>query len=260
MPKSGSAGALKGALVDILKGPDAQPKAAAARKAEAYFRLIAGRDYDAALKGHFKRRELSQMLKDVRKTLPTLNREIYRKTELGHLSDIAAKLGVTLQTHALPGEDGAGFRGFYINKAERLKRPLIWVNTAAPPAATAAAFWHEIGHHLTNRIWGKNQTESMPFGGNFRDHLADPKEIAADMVRVLGGYPQPIAQRLFGGADMEQLRTDPDLLVSKALSHVRAVMGFDFQGRFSPQEDLCYLGGMIHTAKLRMTLLSEYGI
>ncbi len=95
---------------------------------------------------------------------------------------------------------------------------------------------------------------------NYRDLLSDPKEIAADMVRVLGGYPRPTAMRLFGGEDMEALRRDADLLVAKATSHVRAVMGFDFQNRFSQRDNFYYLGGMIHTAKLRTTLLSEYGI
>ena len=131
------------------------------------------------------------MLKEVRRTLPTLNREVYRITAIGRLARIAADLGVVLQTRAFTGSDGAAFRGFYVNGAEVLKRPLIWVNTAAPPAAAAAAFWHEIGHHLTNRLWSTRQPPvSLSFGSNYRDHLADPKEIAADMVRVLGGYPK----------------------------------------------------------------------
>ncbi len=54
--------------------------------------------------------------------------------------------------------------------------------------------------------------------------MSDPKEIAADLVRVLAGYPKPIAQRLFGGPDREELRADVELLVARAMSHVRSVM------------------------------------
>src|SRR5271166_840767 len=254
MPEIQSLGTLKGAIGDILKAVPTQTRVVSVRKAEAYFRTIARRDYDAAVKRHFDRPQLKQMLKEVRKTLPTLNREVYRITEIGRLSRIAAEMGVVLQAHAFTGSDGTAFRGFYVNGAEVLKRPLIWVNTAAHPGAMAAAFWHEIGHHLTNRIWNTRQPPiSLSFGANYRDHLADPKEIAADMVRVLGGYPKATAEQLFGGPDMESLRGDADLLVSAARPHVRAVMGLDFQSRCSPKEDLYYLGGMIHTAKLRMT-------
>jgi hypothetical protein len=201
------------------------------------------------------------MLKEMRKALPTLNYQAYRITEIDRLSRIAENLGAVLQAHELKGSDASGLRGFYVNEAQLLKRPLIWVNTATHPTGMAAAFWHEIGHHLTDRMWGtSHQPVSMSFGDNYRDDLADPKEVAADMVRVLAGYPQATARVLFGGSDMESMGQNADLLVSKARPHVRAVMGFDFQGRFSPKENLYYLGGMIHNAKLRTTLLSEYGI
>jgi hypothetical protein len=261
MPEIRTTGALKEAIGDILKRSAKRSTASSVSSAEAYFRGVARRDYDAAVKKHFDRQQLKQMLKEVRRTLPTLNREVYRITGIDRLSRIAADLGVVLQAHAFAGSDGAGFRGFYVNEAQVLKRPLIWVNTAAHPAAVAAAFWHEIGHHLTNRIWGiRHHPAAQSFGADYRDHLADPKEIAADMVRVLGGYPKPIAERLFGGSELAASTRDADLLISKALPHVRSVMGFDFQSRCLPKEGLCYLGGMIHTAKLRTTLLSEYGI
>ena len=261
MPESQSVGALKGAIGDILKLARTRNGAACVRDAAPYFQTVAQLDYGAALKSHFDRSQLQQVLKEVRKKLPTLNHEIYRVTELGRLSRIAKDFGVALQAHAFTGSDGAGFRGFYVNEAEVLKRPLIWVNTAAHPGAVAAAFWHEIGHHLTNRIWGgRHHPIRLSFAANYHDHLADPKEIAADMVRVLGGYPKPTAVRLFGGANSERLAQDIDPLVAEARRHLRAVMGFDFQSCSSPKENLYYLGGMIHTAKLRMTLLTEYGI
>jgi hypothetical protein len=263
MPEKQSTGALKGAIGDILKAAQTRTGTPGLRDAEAYIRRVARLDYGAAVKKHFDRPQLKRMLKEMRKALPTLNREVYRVTEVGRLSGIAADLGVALQAHAFRGSDGTGLRGFYVNEAELLKRPLIWVNTATHPTAVAAAFWHEIGHHLTNRMWGlRNPPLSLSYGPNYHDDLDDPKEIAADMVRVLAGYPQPTAQRLFGGFDLEALSADvgADLLVSKVRPHARAVMGFDFLSRFSPRDNLYLLGGIIHVAKLRTTLLSEYGI
>jgi hypothetical protein len=262
MPESQSAGALQGVVGEILKAAAKKgSQAAAVRRTEAELRSIAQHDYDAAVRQHFDRRQLRRILKEVRRSLPTLNCEVYRVTEIDRLREIAEKLGVILQARAFPGSQGAGFRGFYVNEAENLKHPLIWVNTAAPPVAAAAAFWHEIGHHLTNPILeDQRATTSMSFGSNYREHLADPREIAADMVRVLAGYPKPIALQLFGGSDADALRADVDLLVARAMSHVRSVMGYNFRNRRSPKEEIYYLGGMIHTAKLRMTLLSEYDI
>ena len=261
MPTSQSSGALNGAISEILKVVQTRRATPTLRDAEGYCRSVARVDYNTAVKRHFDRAQLQQMLKEVRKTLPSLNLEVFRVTELGRLSRIAAGLGVVLQARAFTGSGATGFRGFYVNEAEVLKRPLIWVNTAAHPATVAAAFWHEIGHHLTARLWGaRYRPVSLALGADYRDQLADPKEIAADMVRVLGGYPQTTAQRLFGGSDLEAMSGDADLLVAKARSHVRTVMGVDFRSPRSPTENLYYLGGMIHTAKLRTTLLSEYGI
>jgi hypothetical protein len=259
MPDS-QAGALKGAIDEILKFANAQSGASNPRRAELYCRAIARRDYDLTLKRHFDRTQLRQLVKELRRTLPTLNRQIYRITDLTRLAGIARKLGVTLQDHAFRGSEGAGFRGFYVNEVEVLRNPIIWVNTAAPPAAAAAAFWHEVGHHLTSQVWGVSHSVSPSFNTSERDDFSDPREIAADLVRVLGGYPKVIAQSLFGGGDMERTRYDADRLVAKAIPHVRSVMGFDLRNQFSAQENIFYLGGMIHTAKLRTTLLSQYGI
>ncbi len=261
MPESQSSGALKGAIDDILKVARTRSRTPSVRNTEAYIRNVARLDYGAAVRKHFDAQQLKQMLKEIRKVLPTLNREVFRITDVERLAGIAAELGVILQSHAFKGSDATGLRGFYVNEAQVLKRPLIWVNTATHPTAVAAAFWHEVGHHLTNRMWGARQHPSpLSFGANYRDDLADPMEVAADMVRVLAGYPKPAAERLFGGADRESLNHDADLLVSKVRPHVRAVMGLDFRSTCSTRENLYYLGGIMHVAKLRSTLLSEYGI
>lgn len=261
MPEDRSVGALNGAIRDILKVAHAQGRAPSIRSAQKHIRNISELDYGAAVRRHFDRGQLNQMLKEMRKALPTLNRQMYRITDVEKLAKIAHKLGVLLKAEAFKGTDASGLRGFYVNEAEVLKRPLIWVNTATHPTGVAASFWHEIGHHLTNRMWGHRHSPiSLSHGTNYSDDLANPKEVAADLVRVLAGYPQPIAMQLFGRVDMEALGRDPDRMIARARPYVQAAMGFDFTSRCTPKENLYYLGGMIHNAKLRTTLLSEYGI
>jgi len=261
MPESQSTGALTGAIQDILELAHRRSRTPSVRSSEAYIRDVVELDYGAAVKKHFDRPQLQKMLQEMRRALPTLNEEVYRITGVDRLSQKAKDLGVVLQANPFKGSDATGLRGFYVNEAELLKRPLIWVNTAGHPTAMAASFWHEVGHHLTNRVWGiRHHPVSLSFGASYRDDLADPKEIAADMVRVLAGYPKTTAKHLFGGSDLAALSRDADRLVSAARPHMRAVMGFDFQSRFTPKENLYYLGGIIHVAKLRTTLLSEYDI
>jgi hypothetical protein len=261
MPESQSTGTLNGAIEDILKLAHQRRKTRSLRQAEGYIRSVVELDYGAAMKKHFDRHQVKSMLAEMRRALPTLNLEMYRVTAVGGLSRKAADLGVVLKAHAFKGADATGLRGFYVNEAEVLKRPLIWVNTATHPTAMAASFWHEVGHHLTNRIWGtRPQAAGLTFGANYHDELVDPKEMAADMVRVMAGYPKATAERLFGGPKMGALVRNADRLVATAAPYMRSVMGFDFKAEISPQENLYYLGGIIHVAKLRTTLLSEYGI
>lgn len=261
MPECQRDGALNGAIGEILKSVAARGRTPGVRSAVTYIRDVAKLDYGAAVRKHFDRAQFRGMFHEMRRALPTLNREVYRVTDPNGLRAIAQRLGVVLQANAFKESDGTGLRGFYVNEAEVLKRPLIWINTATHPTAVAAAFWHEIGHHLSNRMWGARQyPSSLAFSSNAPDRFTDPKEIAADMVRVLAGYPRANAQRLFGKSDLQALGDNVDLLVSATIPHMRAEMGFDFQSRFSAKENLYYLGGIIHVAKLRITLLSEYGI
>src|ERR1700736_5913486 len=144
MAERQSPGALKGAISDILKVARTRSGVPPLRDAEEHFRNAARVDYAAAMKKHFDRQQLNKMLAEMRKALPSLNRQVYRIIEVRRLAKIAAELGVVLQAHAFKGSDGTGLRGFYVNEAQVLKHPLIWVNTATHPTAVAAAFWHEI--------------------------------------------------------------------------------------------------------------------
>jgi hypothetical protein len=171
-------------------------------------------------------------------------------------------MGVVLQATVFKGSNGRDLRGFYVPDRQFLRRPLICVNTANHPVAVAATFWHEVGHHLTTRLLWDSRTDplNMSFASGYQDHLDDPREIAADIVMSMACYPKPAAERLFGGARRNFLKTDGQRLVSSVVPYVRAVTGFQFKNELSALENLHYLANLIHLVKLRSTLLFEYEI
>ncbi len=231
------------------------------RSAKNYFRSFSRQDYATAVGKHFDRPQLLEILREMRTGLPTLNQEVFSITDPRRLASIATGLGAVLRTNAFEGSHGPSLRGFYVEDCGLLKQPLIWVNTATHPVGLAAAFWHEIGHHLTRRTFDhRAQPVSLLFSTNYQDHVTDPQEIAADMLMVLACYPKPAAKRLFCDSKGQVLRHDANQLVSKARPYVRSVTGFDFDSRISAKENLHRLAGMIHVAKLRSVLLSEYEI
>ena len=76
--------------------------------------------------------------------------------------------------------------------------PLICLNMANHPVGVAAAFWHEMGHHLTHDLFGPERTKiALSFTTNYQAHLDQPEEIAADLVMVMGCYPRRAAEGLF---------------------------------------------------------------
>lgn len=151
-------------------------------------------------------------------------------------------------------------RGFYAKRGELLKQPLICLNNLHPPLAMTAAFWHELGHHLCTRVSALKAPMMASFLGDFEDHLEDPTELLSDIVLVLAAYPQRLALELFA----DDLRIDKESeipsLISTTERYWRSEAGFRFEPRFQPTENLHYLEGMIHFAKLRVALLKGYNI
>ncbi len=226
----------------------------------AFFRSAAAIDYAGALLKQFDRQQLHQVFRELQRALPGLNRHVFGTTNLRHLALEAESLGAELSTNRFEGKEGRALRGFYVDRGRR-NRPLICVNTANHPVAVAAAFWHEVGHHLTRRLLDHHDHRpNLPFSTNYQDHLDSPEELLADVVLVLGGYPHSAAKRLFGQAGENSHRLDADSLLLKARPYVRSAAGFDFESRFSVRENLHYLAGIIHVIKLRAALFDEYGI
>ena len=105
------------------------------------------------------------------------------------------------------------------------------------------------------------QQTRLSLSPDYQDHLDDPEEIVADMLLVLACYPHHAALRLFNGrASTKPLSQDPGRLVSRVRRYIHAVSGWDFEKKLTATENLERLTGMIHFAKLRVTLLSEFEI
>jgi hypothetical protein len=218
-------------------------------------------DYGKALRGHFSPAQLRGLVKELRSFLPELNRQVFSETDLRRLAVKASTFGVELRPRAFDGEEGRTLRGFYVHDRTILKRPLIVVNTTHHVVSVAAAFWHEMGHHLTHVIFAHQADQfTAPLSTTYREHLAHPEEIAADIVTVLAGYPKSTAQRLFRRPANGEGIEDTELLVSRVRPYVKSVTGFEFDRRFSRVEALHYLAGMIHVTKLRAALLREFEI
>jgi len=252
---------LDGLIHEIVKYGQPRRVNPISHEVEEYFLSFAALDYAAALNRHFDRQELREILNEMRAALPRLNREVFAVLDRRRLARIAADMGAVLHTNAFEGCEGRSLRGFYIHDSDLVKQPLIGLNIANHPVAVAATFWHEIGHHLTCQIFGdSHEKHELTFNTNYENHLIDPREITADMLMVVACYPQPAARRLFGKPLTDLSQNIIETLISGIKPYVRSATGFNFDKEFPRLQSAHYLAGIIHVAKMRSTLLNEYGI
>lgn len=237
------------------------------------FKSIARRDYARCLSDHFSRRDLRGIFGAFRKALPQLNRGQFRVMKVPDLGKVASTFGANFRANPYKGPAGRSLRGFYVER-EALEQPLIVVNTAHHPLAVTSAFWHEMGHHLTARLLqpqrvsvdsgqfktAHSQSVRLSFGNDFHEQLNNPMELAADVLVSLVAYPKPAAQRLFGALLQKGSVESIHEILSQARVHLQSVTGFTFDKQIGAAENLHYLAGMIHFAKLRLALLAEYDI
>jgi len=262
MAATAHTGALHPLIREILSSAASDSRKLAPGRVQKQFRSAASQDYARQLRELFDRREMRELFADFRSALPALNADIFRIQEPRRLAGVAAELGARFRASRFEGEDGKSLRGFYVDDPDVSKGPLICVNTAYHPMAVAAAFWHELGHHLTSRTYDLSRPIQLQrsFASIYQEHLADPLEIAADMVSALAAYPRPAAQRLFGRFVKSGEAPDIESLVLKARAHLRSVARFDFRPGVPARENLQYLAGMMHFIRLRWVLFSEYEI
>ena len=245
---------------EILKSAGHGTGDLAVSRVKASFNRMSRRDYAHSLRALFDRRQMRELLDDFRAALPALNAEVFRVRGPRQLAKVAAQLGVRFQAARFEAEAGKSLRGFYVNDRGVSRGPLICVNTANHPVAVASAFWHEMGHHLTDQAFDVPHPAQQSFGPGFGDHLENPLEISADMVSALAAYPKEAARRLFGAFVKAGKAPDINELVSRARTHLRMVAKYDFRPEVPATESLQYLSGMIHFIRLRWVLFSEYEI
>jgi hypothetical protein len=250
---------LQDLIRQILDGSPGGANPATLREARRFFNLIVRHDYAKALKKQFDAAQLRDLLRELRRALPDLNRRVFSELRIERLARKAADLGATLKAEPFEGENGCALRGFYLSADTNRRKPMVYVNTAREPIGIAAAFWHELGHHLTHDILGAGkETLFLSFSADYASHLKSIDELAADIVMTLGCYPKQAAQRVFGSRSSKG--TSADSMIMSARQYVHSVTGLDFDRSTAAQENVYRLAGMIHLAKLREALLSEYGI
>src|ERR1700674_3707184 len=141
MATTGEGDSLRAFIRDIVGLSDPRATRTELDDAHAYMSALSRLDYGSALRIHFDRAEIHELLKELRRSLPTLNREVFREVDLRHLAATAATFGANVQARQFDGEEGRSLRGFYVHDYTVLKRPLIVVNTANHLVSVVAAFW-----------------------------------------------------------------------------------------------------------------------
>ena len=253
---------LEALVRDILAmaGEMERTRAAAPRDIENDFKSIARRDYGGCLKLNFSRRELGRILEAFRTAVPKLDREQFRSMPLRWLASVASSLGLKFRADFFDGPGGAGLRGFYV-ATKALKQPIMCLNTVHHRTAINSAFWREMGHHLTARLLSlQDGSSALSFGSDFDEHLDDPRELAADMLVSLVCYSHSAAKRLFSPlCERARLRTYTPSFQLRGLTWTQ--YGDSISDKQIPAtQNLHYLAGMIHFAKLRLALLAGYDI
>jgi hypothetical protein len=242
-------------------------------------RSLAQTAYAPSLHRQLDRLEVEKIVRAARNILPGLNRDhnpiLIERWLTGPSSSglerlfsrLTDRLDVHFQGVPFTGPEGLALRGFFVNRdAESLQRPLIYVNTAHHPVAAAATLFHEVGHLVASDIFEQRRRQvQFFFDADYISHLNDVDELSADIVLSLVAYPAPIAKKIFATRwNWDALTNSAELsdeVFCQVSEHFRARFGVRLASAdLPPRRKLNYLAGMIHFAKLRATLLAEYGI
>ena len=225
------------------------------------------REYGQALRACLSRAEVREVVSVAkRKAWPHLNDGAARIGSMREFAERASALGADLRIAKMPWPSGLAVLGFYLGGDSGLdSRPLICLNGAHHPAAIATAFLHEVGHHVTAKLFS-NRDESVQLSRQtgYEAHLVDPRELSADILVSLGMYPRNMAAQLFevgsrrkASASAEQhIASSP---AAKAVAATARRYGLNL-GSLSIQKMLQYQAGLVHFTRLRQALLDEYGL
>jgi len=226
------------------------------------------REYGHALRSALSRAELREIVSEAkRKAWPHLNEDAVRLGSMRQFAERASALGADFRIAKMPWPSGLAVFGFYLGSDSGLNnRPLICLNGAHHPAAVATAFLHEVGHHVTAKLFStRNETVQLSKQTGYEGHLGDPRELAADVLVSLGMYPRNIAAKLFEPTPAPRKilasadeRTESPAAAKAVLATARRY-GLDFE-KLPVQKRLQYQAGLVHYTRLRQALLDEYGM
>lgn len=158
---------------------------------------LANEDYEKALRRCLSRWELRDIIREGKAAVwPDLNRRSMALVSPQEFVRRWSAVGVDFKLASLSGKTGLALLGFYARKTGRRgARPIIFVNTAHHPAIIGAALAHEMGHHLTARLFDSSEAAAPLFStAGFLEHLTDPAELAADTLVSLASMPASVAR------------------------------------------------------------------
>jgi hypothetical protein len=223
---------------------------------------IAGSGYAQALHRCLSRWEVREIADEGKNRVwPGLNRQPVTLVSLEEFVRRWSSVGVDFKFASLSWKQGLSLLGFYAKKLDGPgKRPLIFVNTAHHPAIVGAALDHEMGHHLTSRIFGQRNQATHPLSlTGFIEHLSEPAELAADTLVSLGIFPAAIARKLFRGPAQEGEEL-PAAIVNQVSPYIADRYDLHLEQIRGAQKKLHALAALVHYTNLRRALLDEYDI
>jgi hypothetical protein len=223
-------------------------------------------DYGRALRACLSRAEVREIIGEgKRRAWPRLNDDAVRIGSMNDFAQRASVLGADFRIAKMPWPSGLAVFGFYLGSDSGLdNRPLICLNGAHHPAAVATAFLHEVGHHVTAKLFSsRDVTVRLSRQTGYDAHLTDPRELAADVLVSLGVYPRNMAEELFDPASVRKSSSSADQQIesqgaSKLIVGTARRYGVDLSS-LPVKKRLQYQAGLVHFTRLRQALLNEYG-
>jgi hypothetical protein len=227
---------------------------------------LVNRDYNKAVRNSLTESDVRALISAAGRVWPRINRQRLEIPSKSEFADISKRLSLHLSTRPCHERDGLALRGFYVGSADTpalapRNGGIIYLNTAHHPAAVGATFCHEVGHHLATRVLSHDDDGPVHFffDAAYSAHLDDPVELAADVLVSVAAYPRNVARKMLTGeASPAHAITRRNL--DTVLDYLQSNWGIDFRAARQPRHHVIYLAGMVHYAKLRRALLTEYGI
>jgi hypothetical protein len=225
-------------------------------------RRLTNSDYAASLRQRLSFAQVNELVHRATDVWPHFNRRVLGPPSAEFFSRAADALQLHLKTARYTS---LALYGFYVDRSESaLAKPLIFVNSAHHDLAIGTTFCHEVGHHFCTELARPRRAGvRFYFDAAYNEHLRDEGELAADVIVSLAGYPKPAARAIFTrGLRREIARKGhlDQIVIDRIRTHLEQSYGFAFSAALSPAQNLQYLAGLLHYAKLRAALLEEYDL